>query len=122
LDWTEGGVGALLQSLRPPATTTTIDRFDVVLNCDCIYEPLYGESWKALLACQEELLRLNPQAVVITSCERRRADGVEKYLAAARASATIRMVEQLSTQGLTTYCPDEIIELYRFYGVGGDGE
>jgi hypothetical protein len=121
LDWTEGGVSALLQSLRPPATTTTtIDRFDVVLNCDCIYEPLYGESWKALLVCQEELLHLNPHAVVITSCERRRADGVEKYLAAARASATIRTVEQLSTQGLTD-CPDEI-ELYRFYGVGSDGE
>ena len=23
--------------------------FDVLVSCDCIYEPLYGESWKALL-------------------------------------------------------------------------
>jgi predicted nicotinamide N-methyase len=111
LDWTAGGgVDALLQSLPE------IDQFDVVLNCDCIYEPLYGQSWKALLACQEELFRLNPDTIMITSCERRRADGVDLYLAAAKASPVIRAVEQLvgTTHGLLD-CPEEI-ELYRLYG------
>jgi predicted nicotinamide N-methyase len=110
LDWTAGGGGvdALLQSLP------MIDQFDVVLNCDCIYEPLYGQSWKALLACQEQLLRLNPDTVMITSCERRRADGVDLYLEAAKASPVIREVEKLCTNGLLD-CTDEI-ELYRLYG------
>lgn len=106
LDWTEG-IDHLLHSLPG------ISRFDVVLNCDCIYEPLYGESWKPLLKCQEDLLRLNPAAVMITSCERRIADGVDLYLEAANANPVIQRVERINTQGID--CP-EAIELYRFYG------
>lgn len=106
LDWNVG-IDELIESLSGIAT------FDVVLNCDCIYEPLYGESWKPLIKCQEDLLRLNPSAVVITSCERRVADGVDHYLEAVNASSVIQRVERIDTKGID--CP-KAIELYRFHG------
>eukprot|EP00977_Amphora_coffeiformis_P022995 scaffold12050_cov168-Amphora_coffeaeformis.AAC.1 len=42
LDWAEeNDLTRLLQECQ-------LNSFDLVLNCDCIYEPLYGDSWKAL--------------------------------------------------------------------------
>ena len=43
LDWNEP------DELEQLLQTSQLESFDVVLNCDCIYEPLYGTSWKALL-------------------------------------------------------------------------
>jgi Lysine methyltransferase len=76
LDWSVAGVHRLRDE-------TGVSNFDVVLNCDCIFEPLYGDSWKHLLQCQVALLELNPSAYVFTSVERRNYDGIEKYLHAA---------------------------------------
>jgi len=102
LDWSGHGV----QHLCRDGTS-----FDIVLNCDCIYEPLYGTSWKQLLECQEEFLRIRPDTYMLTSVERRKADGADLYLQAMRASPHVQRVEKIEY----SKCPVEI-ELYRAYG------
>jgi len=108
LDWSSDGVAELRRA-------TGIHHFDVVLNCDCIFEPLYGTSWKMLLQCQEELLRTSTTSgtFCLTSCERRRLDGIEKYLAAAAASPWIDRVERVPVD----FEHPQEVELYRLYGV-----
>lgn len=54
---------------------------DVVLSCDCIYEPLYGTSWRELAQTMELLCQANPKCVVLMGVERRNADGIDKFLA-----------------------------------------
>jgi len=107
LDWSRQGVQQLLQ------TTSFANGFDVVLNCDCIFEPLYGESWKKLVECQEALLQINPSTYMLTSVERRRFDGIENYLAAIEASNIVKRVQQIPLDPLVY--PEEV-ELYRLYG------
>jgi hypothetical protein len=77
------------------------DGFDLVFNCDCIYEHLYGkESWQALLQCQEVLLRHKPNTICITAVERRNGDGVDAYLQACAASQHIARVERVDLNHL----------------------
>mmetsp|Transcript_22795 Transcript_22795/g.63375 ORF Transcript_22795/g.63375 Transcript_22795/m.63375 type:complete len:299 (+) Transcript_22795:6971-7867(+) len=80
LDWSTEGVDSLLKRVGSNA-------FDVVLNCDCVYEPLYGLSWRSLVECQKALLKRHPHTILITSLERRKADGVENYLEGLRGIA-----------------------------------
>mmetsp|Transcript_25812 Transcript_25812/g.79413 ORF Transcript_25812/g.79413 Transcript_25812/m.79413 type:complete len:271 (-) Transcript_25812:58-870(-) len=59
--------------------------FDLVLCCDCVYVPLYGDSWKLLVETLDELA--GPTSRVMVSVERRRVggggtDGVDLFLAA----------------------------------------
>lgn len=75
LDWSAKGVNKLIEE-------TGLTSIDVVLCCDCIFEPLYGDSWKQLLQCQVSLMRANPRAYVLTSVERRNFDGISDYLRA----------------------------------------
>ena len=103
LDWDEA---ADLQQLL---SGCNLDSFDVVLNCDCIYEPLYGTSWKALLQVQVALLQRQPNALVLTSLERRKFDGADKYLAALRQHEAVTKVELVHQ--------DDPVEIYRIYGV-----
>jgi len=56
--------------------------FNIVLNCDYAYEPLYWDLWKLLVVCIDELLQNNPKALVVTSIEQRTADGIDQFLAA----------------------------------------
>ena len=69
--------------------------FDVVLNCDSIFEPLYGTSWHALLQCQTALLKRNPYTFMLISVERRRNDGIEKYLDAASMHMMFSVIREL---------------------------
>lgn len=55
--------------------------FDLVLNCDCVYEPLYGKSWELLAEVIDECLNVNPKCIIYTSVERRRADGIQDFVA-----------------------------------------
>ena len=52
--------------------------FDIILCCDCIYEPLYGESWKSLAHLMEIIME--EHTVGWLSVERRNYDGVDKFL------------------------------------------
>ena len=83
LSWSKESVQALLQDTN---------EFDMVLNCDCIYEPLYGDSWKLLVECINELLLFNPKTMVVTSVERRAADGIDKFLATLSDSSHVSTV------------------------------
>ncbi|EEC46676.1 predicted protein [Phaeodactylum tricornutum CCAP 1055/1] len=106
LDWSDDSVHQLLEKLRLP------NGFDLVLNCDCVFEYLYGDSWKHLVTCQEALFRANPHTVMITSVERRRGDGLAKYLAALETSPSVQRVVQLQLD--FKHAPE--VELYRVYG------
>ena len=107
LDWSVvGAVTKLAKSFGKP------NGFDAVINCDCIYEPLYGSSWCKLAECQEEFLRLNPDTYMLTSVERRRADGVDSYIALLEKSP---VVERIELAEIPFDYPKEV-EIYRIYG------
>ena len=136
LDWSVAGIHELLRNCAAAAgsdcgttssstrsdgsTTDTNDgeqlsSFDIVLNCDCIFEPLYGDSWKQLLACQQELLRINPHTLMLTSVERRHADGIDQYLdAAARRQNSCSSIDRVERVHVP-HAPRQV-ELYRLYG------
>ena len=57
--------------------------WEVILCSDCVYEPLYGDSWRLLSAALQALT--TAKTVALVACERRRADGVEDFLAALRS-------------------------------------
>lgn len=101
LDWSVAGVNRLRNE-------TGVSMFDVVLNCDCIFEPLYGDSWTYLLQCQLVLLEMNPSAYVLTSVERRKYDGIDKYLQAAKDAGLVPL--PVYPQSIV-YPPQ--VELYR---------
>jgi Lysine methyltransferase len=105
LDWSEPSV---IQLLR----TTGKSGFDLVLNCDCIYEPLYGDSWKKLLETQETLLKANPSTVMVTSIERRHADGADQYLERLAESPLVSKVERIKLD--FEHAPE--VEIYRAFG------
>ena len=73
LDWSKDGINSLLDEHPQP--------FDVCLNCDCIYEPLYGkDSWQALADVLSVIAERSPSTLLVTSVERRKGDGLEDFL------------------------------------------
>jgi predicted nicotinamide N-methyase len=105
LDWSVKGLEELFKA-------TELQKFDVVLNCDCIYEPLYGDSWKMLLKVQEELLKANPATYMLTSVERRKFDNIELYLQGLEDSSIVSRVERI----VVDFDAPPEVELYRLYG------
>ncbi|KAF0688495.1 Aste57867_19896 [Aphanomyces stellatus] len=68
----------------------TFGTFDIVLSCDCIYQPLYGESWRALALTMDVLCHRNPACVVLVSVERRHEDGIDDFLAFLTTDTNLR--------------------------------
>jgi len=97
------------QNDKPAIFKTT--QFDFVLNCDCVFEPLYGESWKLLAEVIDELLGINPQCIVLTSMERRNFDGIEKFLDALNASTNVSSTRKVHVDEKNN------IELYVSIGI-----
>eukprot|EP00571_Detonula_confervacea_P011882 CAMPEP_0172302460 /NCGR_PEP_ID=MMETSP1058-20130122/4158_1 /TAXON_ID=83371 /ORGANISM="Detonula confervacea, Strain CCMP 353" /LENGTH=273 /DNA_ID=CAMNT_0013012943 /DNA_START=54 /DNA_END=872 /DNA_ORIENTATION=+ len=89
LSWSRSDVSGLLKQLGRSSIG-----FDVVLNCDCVYEPLYGDSWHLLNETIDELLKVNPKCVVISSMERRAADGIDNFLEEMRNMEHVGSVEK----------------------------
>jgi hypothetical protein len=58
------------------------DAADVMVCCDCIYEPFWGDSYKALL--QTVVMMSHAKSVALISVERRNGDGVDKFEELAR--------------------------------------
>ena len=76
LSWSRTDVQSLLEEVQ-----LSTAGFDIVLNCDCVFEPLYGNSWHLLNETIDELLRVNPKCIVVSSMERRGpADGIDKFI------------------------------------------
>jgi hypothetical protein len=102
LDW------AAADDLDRLLAACQLESFALVLNCDCIYEPLYGDSWKALLQVQTTLLQRKPDCLMLTSLERRKFDGADAYFAALDAHPNVESVELVHE--------DHPVEIYRLWG------
>ena len=89
LSWSRDGVHRLLED------SGYSTGFDYVLNCDCVYEPLYGKSWELLVEVIDELLKINPKCFVISSVERRRADGIDSFVERMKSCEHVGNVEQV---------------------------
>jgi hypothetical protein len=89
LDWSREGYHHLLE------TTGFSKGFDIILNCDCVYEPLYGNSWELLAEVIDESLKLNPSCYIVTSVERRTADGIDNFIMTMRKSKYVGSVEKV---------------------------
>jgi predicted nicotinamide N-methyase len=53
-------------------------RFSTIIVCDCVFEPLYGDSWKLL--CETLVVLADSETSVLISCERRREDSIPEFL------------------------------------------
>jgi hypothetical protein len=109
LSWSREGVKTLLLAQerdRIPLNTTK--GFDYVIACDCIFEPLYGESWMLLADVIDELLSINPKTIVLVSCERRNHDGVDKFISRLRRDEHVGSVLLALAKGK--------IEIYKVNG------
>ncbi|CBJ30547.1 conserved unknown protein [Ectocarpus siliculosus] len=82
-------------------------RLDFVLCADCVFEPLYGDSWKALAKVMGRLS--DAGTTVLCSVERRGVDGVPEFLRACEA-------EGFSLQTVYRAAPSAPapVELYEF--------
>eukprot|EP00904_Undaria_pinnatifida_P005892 jgi/Undpi1/2432/HiC_scaffold_13.g05813.m1 len=86
---------------RPPT------RQDFVLCADCVFEPLYGDSWKALAKVMGRLS--DAGTTVLCSVERRGDDGVPRFLDACEAEGFERRMVYRSAKGAPS--PIELYEL-----------
>lgn len=75
---------------------------DLVVCCDCIYEPFWGDSYKALLDCVETLCA-HDEALALISVERRNGDGVDKFVALAQERMELEMVQRDEDKGWQIY-------------------
>ena len=91
LSWSREGVHSLLEQLH-----LSTDGFHIVLNCDCVFEPLYGKSWHLLNETIDELLKVNPKCVVVSSMERRgQADGIDLFIDEMKEMEFVGSVEKV---------------------------
>lgn len=90
LSWSREDIHQLLEQLGRSS-----DGFDIVLDCDCVYEPLYGKSWHLLNETIDELLKINPKCTVISSMERRQGDGIDVCLEERRDMEHVGAVEKI---------------------------
>jgi hypothetical protein len=108
LSWSRDGISELLGKLNRSEVG-----FDIVLNCDCVFEPLYGKSWILLNETINELLRVNPLCVVVTSVERRQDDGIDSFLEQMICMEFVGGVEKVWEEKRRNTC----IEIYVTQGV-----
>jgi len=91
LSWSREGANSLLEQLH-----LSTDGFDIVLNCDCVFEPLYGKSWHLLNETIDELLKVNPKCIVVSSMERRgQADGIDLFIDEMKEMEFVGSVEKV---------------------------
>ena len=107
LSWSRTDVNSLLDDLGKSDSG-----FDIVVNCDCVYEPLYGKSWHLLNETIDELLKVNPQTLVVSSMERRAADGIDLFIEEMKNMEHVRSVEKVWSD------EQKRIEIYITRGIG----
>ena len=107
LSWSRRDVNSLLDDLGKSDSG-----FDIVVNCDCVYEPLYGKSWHLLNETIDELLKVNPQTLVVSSMERRAADGIDLFIEEMKNLEHVGSVEKVWID------EQKRIEIYITRGIG----
>jgi hypothetical protein len=106
LSWSEEGLSTLLQECG---------NFDICLNCDCIYEPLYGrDAWEALADVLGSLAKKSPNTLLVTSVERRRGDGLENFFERLLATGSVAPIKQVLRNDDDKH---HIIEIYITHGM-----
>lgn len=97
LDWTD----------QKQLTSISQFTFDLILCCDCVYIPLYGDSWRALVTAINALA--GPHTAVLISVERRivggGTDGVDLFLDAMATAGFIIV---------TSFPTDPPVEIFEF--------
>ena len=73
LNWSEEGARAVIAECCDNSRG-----FDLVLSCDCVYAPLYGDSWRQLITCLRILLCIGPAAKRKTQLSVEKVEKVEK--------------------------------------------
>jgi hypothetical protein len=53
--------------------------FDYIMACDCVFPPVYGESWKLLADSVREVLSRKPETIIYLSFERRKGDQLDDF-------------------------------------------
>jgi len=103
LDWSRKAVRSLLKE-------TGLEKvgFDFVLNCDCVFEPLYGKSWMLLIEVIDEFLLINPKCIVLTSMERRNSDGINLFLEKLRQVGDVDLVHEDIENNIEIYSTTRI--------------
>lgn len=115
LDWSIEGIQKLWKdegdlAISEDGNNRQRKIFDICLNCDCIYEPLYGrESWESLADVLAEISRQSPDTVLISSVERRTADGLENFIERLQATGVVESVQRVLRNEED---PHHIIEVY----------
>ena len=118
LDWSTEGLQKLWNDEADLLSTESEDTyksnnkmiFDICLNCDCIYEPLYGrDAWEALADVLAEVARQSPGTVLVSSVERRAGDGLEDFVQRLEATG---VVESMKMALRNDDDPHHIIEIY----------
>jgi hypothetical protein len=114
LDWSTEGLQKLWKEEQDLfATAANNDNklvFDICLNCDCIYEPLYGrDAWEALADVLAEVARQSPDTVIVSSVERRSGDGLEEFIHRLESTGA---VESMTMTLRNDEDPHHIIEIY----------
>ncbi|TMW64548.1 hypothetical protein Poli38472_011428 [Pythium oligandrum] len=99
-----GAIHARPLSWGTKETTAYLDKHadepvDVILSCDCIYEPLYGKSWKELAETMELLCVKYPHALVMMCVERRNEDGIDKFLSFVETNTQLQWTLEEETIG-----------------------
>jgi len=101
LSWSKEGLDALLEECGD---------FDICLNCDCVYEPLYGrDSWEALADILGSIAKKSPSTLLVTSVERRNADGLENFIQRLEATGHVEPMKQVFRNAEDKH---HIIEIY----------
>jgi hypothetical protein len=80
--------------------------WDVIIVCDCVYEPLYGQSWRRLALVLKLLAQARTTEVWI-SLERRTGDGIDNFLQHLELSFHANVVEERGSLLLIKAVPHE---------------
>ena len=129
LDWSREGIRSLLETEREKTATTKAsdddddggdetDRpvFDVCLNCDCVYEPLYGrDAWESLADVLSEVASRSPNTLLVTALERRNGDNAEGFFERLGSYGTVSTPIRRAVRDATD--PHHVIEIYVTKGI-----
>jgi hypothetical protein len=115
LDWSREGITSLLRDelakRGPAAPSEGTPIFDVCLNCDCVYEPLYGrEAWESLADVLSEVASASPATLLVTALERRNGDNVEGFLERLEVSGKVETPIERAIRH--DQDPHHVIEIY----------
>lgn len=78
--------------------------FDMLLACDCVFPPVYGESWFLLVDTFHEFLSKGGNPVALISWERRKSDKYDEFVSyCASKSPALQLDRVLLEEPISIY-------------------